>query len=53
MLGNEALEDIIDNLRCVLGKCDDAGVGAVAAIYVDLAMHLAIRERGPEFVEAA
>lgn len=47
------LDEVIEDLKRVLAKCDRAGVGSTAAIYVDLAMHLARRERDREFVEAA
>ena len=50
---NAVLNEVIEDLKHVLAKCDRAGVGASAAIYVDLAVHLATRERGPGFVEAA
>ena len=43
----EVLDEVIEDLRRVLAKCDQSGVGTVAAIYVDLAMHLAMQERDP------
>ena len=50
---NAVLDEIIEDLKSVLAKCDRTGVGTSAAIYVDLAVHLAERERGREFVDAA
>jgi len=47
------LDEVIQDLRRVLAKCDQAGVASVPAIYIDMAVHLAMRERDPEFVEAA
>ena len=47
------LDEVIEDLRRVLAKCDEAGVCSTAAIHIDLAMHLAMRERDPELVEAA
>jgi len=49
----KVLDEVIADLRRVLTKCDDAGVAIVPAIYVDLAMNLAMRERDPKLVEAA
>ena len=39
------LDEVIEDLRRVLEKCDRADAATIAAIHVDLAMHLAIRER--------
>ena len=50
---NKVLDEVIEDLRRALAKCDQAGVGSVSAIYIDLAMQLAMRERDPDFVEAA
>jgi len=50
---NAALDEVIEDLKRVLAKCDRARVGSTAAIYVDLAMHLAMRERDRGFVGAA
>jgi len=47
------LDEVVEGLRQVLAKCDEVGVATEAAIYVDLAMHLAMRERDPKFVVAA
>lgn len=49
----QALDEIIEDLRRVLTKCDQARVGAVPAIYVDLAINLAMSERDQDVVSAA
>lgn len=47
------LEEVIADFRLVLAKCDPAGVAIIPAIYVDLVMHLAMREYDPRHVEVA
>jgi len=49
----QALDEIIEDLRRVLTKCDQAHVAAVPAIYVDLAINLAMSERDRDMVSAA
>jgi len=49
----KVLDEVIEDLRRVLAKCDQAEVATVPAIYVDLALNLAMRERDPRLVEAA
>jgi len=48
-----ALDEVIEDLRRVLVKCDEAGVAAEAAVHVDLAMNLAIQERRLERLKPA
>lgn len=49
----EILDEVIEDLRRVLDKCDEAGIAAVSAIYIDLAMNLAKRERDAKCAEVA
>jgi len=44
-MGAAVLDEVIEDLRRMLAKCDEARVGSLATIYIDLAMHMAIRER--------
>jgi len=40
-----ALDRLIEDLGRALARCDEAGVGLASSVYLDLALHLAVRER--------
>jgi len=40
-----ALDRLIKDLGRALARCDEAGVGLASSVYLDLALHLAVRER--------
>jgi len=42
------LDEVLDEVRRALERCDAADVGQVAAIHLDFAVHLLTRERAEE-----
>lgn len=50
-LRSDELDRVIEDLQRALDRCDATGVGLVASVHLDLALHLAVRERAEMAVD--